>query len=119
ERRPALDEFDDRVRFNRNAGDEDALAKIDEVWRRVLSHAQSAAAQQCFGRRERATLPVRSGDVEYRIRAVWIPKHLEQGIGALEAELVDAGCSREEEVERFLQRGYACAQPSAAGRPDI
>ena len=32
ERRPALDEFDDRVRLNRNAGDEDALAKIDEVW---------------------------------------------------------------------------------------
>ena len=57
--------------------------------------------------------------MEYRIRAVWIPKRLEQRIGALEAELVDAGGSREEEVERFLQRGYACAHPSAAGRPDI
>ena len=134
ERRPALDEIDDLVGGDACSINDDALAKVDEMWRRVGADAQTFRAKQRFGSRDTAPLPVRAGNVNRGKGAVGITECIQQRDRSLEAELEGSGRAGEQVRERLFvssvhltrRQRYRCrrgrqdaAHPVAAGRPDI
>ena len=100
------DELDDVVRRNRLARRRPCARGSRRGAATCTSpRAVPCAASSAVDRRHAAALPVRAGDVQHRIRSVRIAEAREQRDGALEAELVAAGRSREQEVERVLIAG--------------
>jgi hypothetical protein len=115
--RKAIDEFDDLAFRDRSTGNDDALAEIDEMWRGVSRDAKPFRAQQRVGRRYRAALSVRAGDVQRRHGEMGI-SHLRQECSrAIQAELERAGRAREQEVECGAVLAQGDVHPDAAGFP--
>ena len=117
ERRILVDEAHDRLFVNGHAVHGDALAKIHEMRRRVARDAQPLRAQQRVRGGHGASLSVRAGDVQHRIREVRLPQLGEQGSRALQTKLERASRSREEIVERRRVAGQGDVHPVADGLP--
>ena len=116
-RRPLLDEPDDAFGIDSDAVDDETLAKVHEVRRRVHRDAQPFRAERRLERRADAPLAVRAGDVNRMESAMGIAERAEKSFDALEAEFPDAGRTRVEKIERVAVRLQLDAQPVAAGFP--
>ena len=116
------------------AVDNNALTKVDEMRRRVGADPEPLATQKRFTGRDAASLPVRSRDVNGRIRAMWIAEGGEKRDRSVETKLERTSGASEQILERLCvsRIGFARRQrywgrcgrqgevhPVAAGRPDI
>ena len=101
------------------AVDEDALAKIDEVRRRVSADAFSFGAQDRVERGANASLAVRAGDMKEARRLVWCSGSGEEGRGPFEAELRASPSPREERVQGSAVGAQGEVQVAAAGLPPM
>ena len=100
-----------------NAVDENPLAKIDQMGRRVASYAQPPRPQNRFSGGDDTPLPVGATHVQHRERSVRVAKTLEQRLHTLQPELPDAARAREERIDRGAVRSQGDVHPAAAGCP--
>ena len=101
---PNAKELNDGFGRYRNSVDDNSLAKIDQMRRRITTNAIARTAKQRVERRDRAPLSIGSSDVENRISKLRIAQSIEKSGYALKTQPPGASRSSEKCFKRLSVR---------------